>query len=127
GQARKARMIAAWMLYTMAVGFLLYAAAMGTEYVTRALRLRTRFAWLLAMTAAVAFSGRALLRRSDAPHPAPITSSTPSSIRLDAPAPSIGRGMTLPPAAIQTSVARLKTIERSLGGSVSRIGVSAFD
>ncbi len=39
-------MIAAWMLYTMAVGFLLYAAAMGAEYVTRALRVPARFVWL---------------------------------------------------------------------------------
>ncbi len=50
-------MIAAWMLYTMAVGFLLYAAAMGAEYVTRALRVPARFVWLFAMMTTIVSQG----------------------------------------------------------------------
>jgi len=120
-------MIAAWMTYTMAVGFLLYAAAMGAEYVARALRLPTRFAWIVAMTAVVALSGRALLRRGDAPRPEAATLSSPTWIPSATEAPIVGRRTTLPSAAVETSVARFKVIERSLGSSVSRIDVSALD
>ena len=135
-------MIAAWMIYTMAVGFLLYAAAMGAEYVSRAVRLPTRFAWMLAMTAAVALSGSALLGGGKASRPAPIASSRARSIRVEAPASITDRrtsfGSATPPpitdhrtsfggATVETSVARFRTIERSVGGSISRIDVSAFD
>ncbi len=135
-------MIAAWMIYTMAVGFLLYAAAMGTEYVTRALRLPTRFPWLLAMTATVALSGRALSGGGNASRPAPIASSRARSIRAEAPPPITDRrtsfGSATPPpitvhrtsfggAIIETSIARFRLIGRSVGGSVSRIDVSTFD
>ncbi len=135
-------MIAALMTYTIAVGLLLYAAAMGTEYVTRAVRLPTRFLWLLAMTAAVAFSGSVLLGRGNASRPAPIASSRASSIRGEAPASitdyrtSFGSAPRLPVtdhrtsfggATVETSVARFRTIERSVGGSISRIDVSTLD
>jgi beta-lactamase regulating signal transducer with metallopeptidase domain len=62
-------MIAAWMLYTLLVGALLYAAAAGAEFVCRALRLPTRFVWATALGLTVALSANALLR---APSRAPV-------------------------------------------------------
>src|SRR5262245_41904716 len=53
-------MIAAWMLYTVAVTFLLLAGASAAEYVARALRAPTRVIWAVAMIAAVVLPARAL-------------------------------------------------------------------
>jgi beta-lactamase regulating signal transducer with metallopeptidase domain len=53
-------MIAAWMLYTVAVSLLLYAGARGTEYLARAVGMPTRFVWVAAIAAAFVLSGRAL-------------------------------------------------------------------
>src|SRR5262245_15350048 len=55
-------MIAPWMLYTLLVGVLLYAAARGAEFVCRALRLPTRFVWAAALGLTAALSANALLR-----------------------------------------------------------------
>jgi hypothetical protein len=55
-------MIAAWMLYTLAVTALLFAGATAAEYVARALRAPARFVWAAAMLAALGLSGRALTR-----------------------------------------------------------------
>src|SRR5262245_33937412 len=53
-------MIAAWMLYSLLVGTLLYAAARAAEVVCRALGAPTRFAWALALCATLGLSGNAL-------------------------------------------------------------------
>ncbi len=123
-------MIAAWMIYSVAVTFLLYVAAIGGEHVIRALRAPTRFAWLLAMIAAVALSGRAMVHRNDASRPTPAKPSGPRPIPSASQASAVEHGTTLPSlpsAAIETSVARFKTVEHSLGGSVSRIDVRVLD
>jgi hypothetical protein len=120
-------MIAAWMIYTVAVGFLLYAAAMGAEFVARALRLPTRFAWVFAMTAALALSGGALFPRGAASHSALTTVNLPRSNQPNAVAPLGDHPTTLGSGAIQSSTMRFETIARSVGGSVSRIDVSAYD
>jgi hypothetical protein len=53
-------MIAAWMLYTIAVTLLLVVGASAADYVARALRAPTRVLWAVAMIAAVVLSTRAL-------------------------------------------------------------------
>lgn len=53
-------MIAAWMIYSLLVGALLYAAARAAEVVCRALGAPTRFAWALALCATLGLSGNAL-------------------------------------------------------------------
>jgi beta-lactamase regulating signal transducer with metallopeptidase domain len=53
-------MIAAWMIYSLLVGALLYAAARAAELVCRAVGAPTRFAWALALAATFLFSGNAL-------------------------------------------------------------------
>jgi beta-lactamase regulating signal transducer with metallopeptidase domain len=53
-------MIAAWMVYSLLVGALLYAAARAAELVCRALGVPTRFAWALALYATLGLSGNAL-------------------------------------------------------------------
>lgn len=67
-------MIAAWMVYTMLVGGLLYAAARAAEFVCRALRAPTRFVWLVAICAAIGLSANALRQRGPAVPPAPTRS-----------------------------------------------------
>jgi beta-lactamase regulating signal transducer with metallopeptidase domain len=59
-------MIAAWMLYTLAVTALLFAGASAAEYVARAARVPARFVWAAAMLAALGLSGRALTRGPEA-------------------------------------------------------------
>lgn len=54
-------MIAAWMLYTIAVTLLLVVGTSAADYVARALRAPTRVLWALAMAAAVVLSTRALI------------------------------------------------------------------
>ena len=54
-------MIAAWMLYTVAVTLLLLAAASAAEYVARAARKPTRTVWAVAMIVALGLSVRALI------------------------------------------------------------------
>ena len=54
-------MIAAWMLYSVAVTVLLLAGASAADYVARALRAPTRGLFALAMIVAVALSARALI------------------------------------------------------------------
>jgi hypothetical protein len=54
-------MIAAWMLYSIAVTLLLLIGASAGDYVARALRAPTRVLWAVAMIAAVALSTRALI------------------------------------------------------------------
>jgi BlaR1 peptidase M56 len=120
-------MIAAWMIYTVAVTFLLYAAAISAEHVARALRLPARLAWVLAMAAAVVLSVRSLFPPADTPHSVPVPVAAPRSIRPDVPAPTRARRTTFPPAQLETSVARFETVERSVGGSVSRIDARALD
>ena len=54
-------MIAAWMLYTVAVTFLLLAGATAADHVARAVRAPTRVVWATAMIVALGLSARALL------------------------------------------------------------------
>lgn len=67
-------MIAAWMVYTMLVGGLLYAAARTAEFVCRALRAPTRFVWLAAICAAIGLSANALRQREPSAPPTPARS-----------------------------------------------------
>jgi beta-lactamase regulating signal transducer with metallopeptidase domain len=135
-------MIAAWMMYTVVVTFLLFTAALAAEHVTRALRVPARFAWLFAMTAAVALSGRALLHGKDAPRQAPLASGGTPSLRVDPSASNIEGGAkagsatgvsiavrrpSAGSARIETSLARLSAVERALVASASRIDMSALD
>ena len=135
-------MIAAWMMYTMAVGFLLYAAAMGAEYVTRALRVPARFVWLFAMMTTVVLAGRALSSSERPVRPAPLLLNNRRSIRLETPgsiaepstsAGSVSRRPTsegrtsVGPTTVEKSLARFSSIGRAVGGAVSRIDVRALD
>jgi beta-lactamase regulating signal transducer with metallopeptidase domain len=69
-------MIAAWIVYSLAVGALLYASARALEIVAHALNLATRFIWVAAIAAAFALSTRELVRLANG---------------LDTPAPSLER------------------------------------
>lgn len=60
-------MIAAWMLYTLAVTLLLFAGASAAEFLARAVGIPARFVWAFAILAALGLSARALTR---APQPA---------------------------------------------------------
>ncbi|HTE46965.1 MAG TPA: M56 family metallopeptidase [Gemmatimonadaceae bacterium] len=53
-------MIAAWMLYTLAVSALLFAGALAADYFARALGAPTRFLWAACMLAVLCLSTRAL-------------------------------------------------------------------
>jgi hypothetical protein len=54
-------MIAAWMLYSVAVSMLLFAGASATEYIARALGVPARFIWCGALIGALGLSGAALV------------------------------------------------------------------
>ena len=69
-------MIAAWLVYSLAVAFLLYAGARALELAAHAFRIPTRFIWVAAIVGAVALSTRQLVRVSSG---------------LDVPAPSLER------------------------------------
>ena len=65
-------MIAAWLVYALAIGVLLYAGARALDLVAHAMGLATRFIWVAAIAATVALSTRQLVRLSkgiDAPTP----------------------------------------------------------
>ena len=55
-------MIAAWLVYSLAVGALLYAGARALEFAAQALNIPTRFIWVAAMAGAVGLSTRQLVR-----------------------------------------------------------------
>jgi beta-lactamase regulating signal transducer with metallopeptidase domain len=55
-------MIAAWMIYTVAVTLLLFAGARSADYVARSLGAPARFVWAAAMLASLTLSGFALSR-----------------------------------------------------------------
>jgi beta-lactamase regulating signal transducer with metallopeptidase domain len=93
-------MIAAWMLYTVAISLLLFAGARAAEHLARAVGAPTRFVWAAAITAAMALSGRAL-----------------SSGRQTRPgiigAPNAGTATSRPPAAA--------SVNRTVPGPVERL------
>src|SRR5262249_28465740 len=55
-------MIAAWMLYTIFVSGLLYAAARAAEFICRAAGVATRFVWAATLCVAIALSSNAARR-----------------------------------------------------------------
>jgi bla regulator protein BlaR1 len=69
-------MIAAWLVYSLAVGALVYAGARALELVAHALDIPTRFIWVAAIAASVALSTRQLVRLANG---------------LDVPTPSLER------------------------------------
>jgi beta-lactamase regulating signal transducer with metallopeptidase domain len=55
-------MIAAWIIYSVVIGALLYTGGRALELVAHALNISTRFIWVAAITATVALSTRQLVR-----------------------------------------------------------------
>src|SRR5262249_39539688 len=56
------RMIAAWIIYSLVIGALLYVGVRALELVAHALHISTRFIWVAAISATVALSTRQLVR-----------------------------------------------------------------
>ena len=64
-------MIAPWMLWATGLGVLLFAAAWALDHVLQLLHRPTRFAWALALMAAVAAPVVLAARRPELPKPEP--------------------------------------------------------
>ncbi len=129
-------MIAAWMLYTVAVTLLLLAGATAAEYVARAIRAPTRVVWAAAMIAAFALSARALIVGLDSRRET-VASASNAAVRvgagtLDGTDSAVARSVrdiTRPSlisrlrGAARATAAALGRIEQS----AARIDVSRFD
>lgn len=89
-------MIAAWLIYALVIGGLLYVSARALELAAHALSIPTRFIWVAAIATTVALSTRQLVRLSKG---------------LDAPTPSLERRI----AHKVRSAAPVVMVERSLG------------
>jgi beta-lactamase regulating signal transducer with metallopeptidase domain len=125
-------MIAAWMLYTIAVTLILFAATSAAEYVGRALRAPTRFVWLLAMVAAVGLSARAFVSGLNAPQRRDTTASTAgTSFRFDAPnAAAVAPWSAAAPARpdpLAAFFATMRSTASGVSGAAQRIDVTPFD
>lgn len=108
-------MIGAWMLYTMAVTALLFAAALPTEYVMRALGRQTRFVWAAVLALAIALPTARLFRGPDATALSAPKPSTP------APWPTAAAG----PILLSTSTALDASLQ--VRRTVAAIDVSPLD
>jgi beta-lactamase regulating signal transducer with metallopeptidase domain len=127
-------MIAAWMLYTLSVSFLLYTAAHAAEFVARACRLPTRIVWAGVMLAAVALSasvfvGAAVPSRSSLTPPnglgikrfgTLVVTTLPASTPTPAPRASVGLRMTNALDVVQHASARVLALPRAIEGAPLR-------
>ena len=129
-------MIAAWMLYTVAVTLLLLAGATAAEYVARAVRAPTRLVWAAAMIVAVGLSARALIAgldtRPGTPAPAnnaAVRAGVGTLDRTDAAPARLSRDTNTPSVMSRVlGFARATTVALGrLEQSVARIDASRFD
>ncbi len=117
-------MIAAWMLYTLAITLLLYAGARAAEHVVCALGAPTRFVWAAAMVAAFALSGRAL---SNGRHAQPSVATAPDAVSAAARTPALALGNRTAVGAVQQLLIIKDDAMRAPAAVSRRVNVAPFD
>lgn len=123
-------MIAAWMLYTVAVTLLLFAGASAAEYLARAIRVPARVVWAAAILVALGLSGRALARGAKPQHEVVATQAT-DTLRLPMtfatiPAPSTER-QSAPASRAATDQSFLIAARGEVRRVVGRLDVFSLD
>lgn len=128
-------MIAAWLIYSLAVATLLYLGARALELAAQAFKIPTRFIWVAAMGAAVALSTRQLVRVANG-----LDVATPSlerriarRVRAAAPVAIVERKLDSAaaqrpiPLAMRTMLANSIYNLARTRGAIHRVDVAPFD
>ena len=128
-------MIAAWLVYSVAVATLLYAGARALELAAQAFDIPTRFIWVAAIAGAVALSTRELVRIAnglDVPTPS-LERRIARRVRAAAPVALVERkldsvALERPvPLAMRTAVANAIYNLARTRGAIHRLDVAPFD
>jgi hypothetical protein len=128
-------MIAAWLVYSVAVATLLYVGARALEFAAQAFDIPTRFIWVAAIAGAVALSTRELVRLAnglDVPTPS-LERRIARRVRAAAPVALVERKLDSAalerpvPLAMRTAVANgIYNLARTRG-AIHRLDVAPFD
>ncbi|HEY4215839.1 MAG TPA: M56 family metallopeptidase [Gemmatimonadaceae bacterium] len=120
-------MIATWMIYSSVVGIALFAAAMATEYLARALGIATRIGWCVVLAATLGLSARGLFV-ANAAHAAHLQHEPQRAVVLHDPAASFvattaraGAHTTIATDATTRTRPTLSTIDSRLAASLRAI------